>query len=153
MNRLAHALEWSQRPEIVALLDEKEANHRNHTNARAARRHRERIQTDEGYAIACSMRNRLRSWAIHSTGTRARVTHSMESIVSLDRQSFRQHLEDQFTTGMTWENKSEWHLDHVVPVCRFKLPTELRSCFHYTNIRPVWADVHRLKSRWERRHR
>ncbi|MGL5566685.1 MAG: hypothetical protein ACRDC4_13260, partial [Plesiomonas sp.] len=29
------------------------------------------------------------------------------------------HLEALFTDGMSWENRSEWHIDHIKPVAAF----------------------------------
>lgn len=53
------------------------------------------------------------------------------------------HLEQQFLSGMTWENHSKdgWHIDHIIECWRFDLskPEEQRKCFHYSNLRPLWA--------------
>lgn len=53
------------------------------------------------------------------------------------------HLEKQFTDGMSWDNygPSGWHIDHVKPCASFDLrdPEQLRKCFHYTNLQPLWA--------------
>ena len=51
------------------------------------------------------------------------------------------HIEAQFTNGMSWDNRSEWHVDHIKPVCSFDLtdPEQQGVCFHYTNLRPLWA--------------
>lgn len=59
------------------------------------------------------------------------------------------HLEAQFAPGMTWENHGRWrkhgprrwHIDHIRPCASFDLtdPEQQRACFHYTNLRPLWA--------------
>ncbi len=51
------------------------------------------------------------------------------------------HLEKQFLPDMTWENRSHWHIDHKRPCASFDLtdPQQQRICFHYTNLRPLWA--------------
>lgn len=60
-------------------------------------------------------------------------------------EQFRLHLEGQFTLGMTWANwgrgRACWHIDHKVPCAWFDLTDErqLRACFHYTNLQPLWA--------------
>lgn len=53
----------------------------------------------------------------------------------------REHLENLFTDGMTWENQGEWHIDHIRPCASFDLTTEeeRHKCFHYTNLQPLWA--------------
>src|SRR5258708_6680707 len=52
-------------------------------------------------------------------------------------------LEIQFKPGMTWENygRHGWHVDHIRPCNSFDLSdqTELRKCFHFTNLQPLWA--------------
>lgn len=153
MDRFPHVTKWMQRPEVIARMAEQDETQRKRLLQNASRRHKERCQKDIGYAIGCNMRNRLRSWAVRRKGQRNQITPSMERLVSMRWDDFRRHLESQFRDGMCWENSSEWQLDHVVPLCRFKLPKELYACFHYTNISPVWTAEHRKKSRWERRHR
>lgn len=51
------------------------------------------------------------------------------------------HIESQFTEGMGWHNRSRWHIDHIVPCASFDLTGEegQKACFHYTNLRPLWA--------------
>ncbi len=42
---------------------------------------------------------------------------------------------------MSWENRNEWHLDHIIPCSKFNLSKEedLKKCFHYSNLQPLWA--------------
>lgn len=60
-------------------------------------------------------------------------------ILGCDYQYFKQHLERQFTKGMTWENQGQWHLDHIYPVSLAKDEQELIRLNHYTNFQPMWA--------------
>lgn len=52
----------------------------------------------------------------------------------------RSHLEAQFQPGMSWENRSEWHVDHIRPVCAFDPsdPADVLAVNHFTNLRPLW---------------
>jgi hypothetical protein len=56
----------------------------------------------------------------------------------------RQHLESQFTDGMDWGNYGVrgWHIDHVKPCASYDLTddNQIRECFHYTNLQPLWAE-------------
>ncbi len=55
----------------------------------------------------------------------------------------KRHLEAQFRDGMTWANhgRNGWHIDHIIACSRFNLTdiAEAQRCFHYTNLRPMWA--------------
>ena len=53
----------------------------------------------------------------------------------------KQHLESKFVDGMTWDNRSEWHIDHKIPCSSFDLSKkeEQQKCFHYNNLQPLWA--------------
>jgi hypothetical protein len=150
-SRLSHALAWSLRPEVVARMNDKSEAARIHSNARAVRRMKERRLTDENYRVGCDLRRQLSSWVIAGRGIRSRDDGLAARLVGLGWAQMRLHISSQFREGMVWETHGEWHLDHVVPLCRFVLPREMFSAFHYTNIRPVWSDEHRLKSRWERK--
>lgn len=57
-------------------------------------------------------------------------------------------LINKFTEGMTMENYSEWEVDHIKPVSKFNLTDEkeIRECFHYTNLQPLWMIDNRRKS-------
>jgi len=55
----------------------------------------------------------------------------------------RYHLEKQFKPGMTWENYGPvWHADHARPCSSFDLndPIQLRECFHFSNLQPLFAE-------------
>ena len=56
----------------------------------------------------------------------------------------KQHLENQFKEGMTWDNYGidGWHIDHIRPLCSYDLTIEedQLEAFHYTNLQPLWAE-------------
>ena len=62
-------------------------------------------------------------------------------LTGCSKEDLIKHLESQFTDGMTWENYGEWHIDHIRPCCSFNLedPEEQKTCFHWTNLQPLWA--------------
>ena len=54
-------------------------------------------------------------------------------------ETFKQHFEQQFTEGMSWENYSEQHIDHKIPLKYNKpLLEEVAQQLHYTNTQPMW---------------
>lgn len=34
-------------------------------------------------------------------------------------EEFKNHIENLFLEGMSWDNHGEWHIDHIIPVSRF----------------------------------
>jgi hypothetical protein len=67
-------------------------------------------------------------------------------IVGCTPQFLKEHLESQFIDGMTWENRSEWHIDHIIPLSSAKTEDELYMLCHYKNLQPLWAEDNLKKS-------
>lgn len=64
------------------------------------------------------------------------------------------HIESKFTDGMAWEDcfSGRIHLDHIRPCASFDLtdPEQQKTCFHYTNLQPLWAEDNlRKKDKWQ----
>tara|TARA_Y100000592_G_scaffold36073_1_gene57247 strand:- start:236 stop:1279 length:1044 start_codon:yes stop_codon:yes gene_type:complete len=102
------------------------------------KRDRQRYQTDEQYAMKARLRARMRS-AIFSQG--ASKADTTLGLLGCTQAQLRAHIEAQFAPGMTWANRSEWHIDHIRPCASFDLldESEQRACFHYSNLQPLWA--------------
>jgi hypothetical protein len=63
------------------------------------------------------------------------------SLVGCSIQELKQHLENKFTSGMSWNNYGKWHIDHIKQCFKFDLSKvlEQKKCFNYKNLRPLWA--------------
>ena len=56
---------------------------------------------------------------------------------------FKSYIEFKFEPGMSWENRSNWHLDHIIPLSYFNLSDRyqfLQAC-HYTNYQPMFEKL------------
>lgn len=51
------------------------------------------------------------------------------------------HIESLWLPGMSWENRSEWHIDHIRPLCSFDLTDkeQAKQANALSNLRPLWA--------------
>lgn len=67
-------------------------------------------------------------------------------IFGCDWNTLKNHIERQFKPGMTWDNRSEWHIDHIIPLASAKTEEDVIKLNHYTNLQPLWAHENLKKS-------
>jgi hypothetical protein len=107
---------------------------------RNQRRAKVRLKSDRQFAIAVLTRNRVNELLKYHGVYKDRK--SIE-LVGCTIQELCDHLEKQFTDGMSWSNRGVkgWHIDHKRPCSSFDLTDQkqLLECFHYTNLQPLWA--------------
>lgn len=79
---------------------------------------------------------------------------SSTELLGCSIQELRDYMLSLFTDGMTWRDLEEGriHIDHKQPCCSFDLsdPEQLKTCFHYTNLQPLWR-IDNLRKRDEDR--
>jgi hypothetical protein len=75
-------------------------------------------------------------------------SNSTKELLGCDFDFYIKYLESLFVEGMSWDNRSEWHIDHIKPVCSFDLTNEdqILECFNYKNTQPLWAEDNLKKS-------
>jgi hypothetical protein len=95
-----------------------------------------RWKYDLSYHLIKKVRNRTYD-ALQGNAKADRVINMLGCNV----ETLKKHLESKFKKGMSWENKGEWHIDHIIPCASFDLtdPEQQKVCFHYTNLQPLWA--------------
>lgn len=98
---------------------------------------RNRVNSDYMFKLQVSIR-RLIYMSLKNNG-KSKTTKTF-NILGCTVIKFKEHLEKQFTNGMTWENQGKWHLDHIYPVSLAKDEDELIRLNHYTNFQPLWAE-------------
>jgi hypothetical protein len=75
----------------------------------------------------------------------------LRDLLGCDEATLVEHLEGQFTSGMSWENYGrgygKWEIDHIRPFKDFDLtdPEQAADVCHYTNIQPKWSVSNRKK--------
>lgn len=97
---------------------------------------KERAKADPLYALTMSVRARMRG--ILSTRGYTKKSKTQE-IIGCSWADLKAHLESQFTEGMSWANRNEWHIDHRIPLVSAKTEEELLALCKYTNLQPLWA--------------
>ena len=102
---------------------------------------------------AALLRNRLQTRLHHFLGKAGKSKAlSFAEYVGCSAEDLAKHLEGKFSDGMSWDNRGEWHIDHIRPCASFDLtdPAQQRECFHYSNLQPLWAaDNLRKSDTWQ----
>lgn len=104
---------------------------------RRAEYFRERRKGDPLYNLSSSLRSRIGYALRRGAFTKSNSTHE---ILGCSIGFFKSYIEQRFLPGMSWANRSEWHLDHITPVITAKTEKEVYKLNHYTNFRPLWAE-------------
>ncbi len=121
---------------------EKRKIYRENYKPRKIERRRERRETDNVYNLVNRLRCRLRKYLITLNITKKNRTFD---VVGCAPEFLKEYLEKQFRDGMNWENRSEWHIDHIIPLSSATSEEELYKLCHYTNLQPLWAEENMRK--------
>tara|TARA_R110002096_G_C14520339_1_gene716876 strand:- start:218 stop:931 length:714 start_codon:yes stop_codon:yes gene_type:complete len=56
-------------------------------------------------------------------------------------EELKHHLESLWASGMSWDNRSEWHIDHIKPIAAFIKEgiTDPAIINALSNLQPLWA--------------
>jgi len=102
------------------------------------------FRQDPTRRLLANMRTRLYKVVKRAGGTKSIRS---EALVGCSIEALRAHLERQFTDGMTWQNYGQWHVDHIKPCISFNLADAEQQavCFHFSNLRPLWAEANAAK--------
>jgi len=104
-----------------------------------------RRQSEPGFALNLTISTSIRDSLKGRKGGR-----SWESLVGYSLDDLMRHLERQFLPGMTWENRGDWHIDHITALSTFRFETaedpDFRAAWGLANLRPLWARENRIKS-------
>lgn len=103
---------------------------------------RKRRATNHIACLSDRLRARVRE-AFRVNGYK--VGSSTEQMIGCSWESLVAHIESRFLAGMTWENRGDWHIDHIIPLSSAKNEAELLALCHYTNLQPLWASENQRK--------
>ena len=86
---------------------------------------------------------------INSTINRIKSKKNYKSNLDLlgySHEEFKNHIENLFSEGMSWDNHGEWHIDHIIPVSRFDESVDIKIMNSLSNLQPLWAKDNLKKS-------
>jgi hypothetical protein len=99
--------------------------------------------TDVLFKLKKNMRSRLGLFLKDRNVTKNNKTFH---IIGCSPEFLKEYLEKQFVINMSWENRNEWHIDHVIPLSSAKTEKEIYKLCHYTNLQPLWVEDNLKKS-------
>lgn len=144
----ARSLKWHHENKNRSLANRKAWGDRNREKYNAYQRNKK--ATDPRYKLRRILQSRLND-ILSYTGTKKAV--KTLSLIGCDLPTLKRWIESKFQEGMSWENHgiTGWHVDHIRPCASFDLtnPDQLKACFNYKNLQPLWAKHNLSKSsRW-----
>jgi hypothetical protein len=122
---------------------EKRLEYRKNYKPRKNQQRKERRKIDPLFVLTNNLRSRMYKFLITLNITKKNTTFE---IVGCSPEFLKEHLEKQFVSGMSWENRTDWHIDHIIPLSSAKTEEELYKLCHYTNLKPLWAEENLKKS-------
>jgi hypothetical protein len=120
-------------------------NHYQKTKPQRNKYLKERRNKDPHFSISISLRSGLNK-AIKKAN--ASKCLSASTLIGMPIADFKIYIESLFEPGMSWENRSEWHLDHKKPCAAFDLTNigQQKKCFHWSNFQPLWKKDNNSKN-------
>lgn len=102
-----------------------------------------RWKNDINFRIMENMRGRI--YKALKSNSKSKKTIDL---IGCTLDELKQHLENLFSEGMSWENYGKWHVDHKKPcsLFDFTLESDQKACFNYNNLQPLWAEDNLRKS-------
>ncbi len=116
-----------------------QSENREQRNAYKARWQKERAKTDPHFAAVQAMRKLVARVVDRCVKERTERVRSAEAL-GYTAVEFRAHIESLWLPGMSWSNRSAWHIDHIKPVSLFDItdPEQRRAANALSNLQPLW---------------
>lgn len=113
-------------------------------NLHARRDRYHRIKQEPEFKASQAMRTVLSNFLRNIGATREGRTNEM---LGYSYEEFKSHIEKQFVKGMSWDNRDEWHIDHIIPVIEHIRDGESdpKVVNALTNLRPIWSGINLSK--------
>ncbi len=98
-----------------------------------------KLKEDSVFKFKCSIRTLIGLAFMRACNGTYKKSQRTEEILGCSLNTLFYHIESQFLPGMSWERRSEFHIDHIIPLATAKTEEDIIRLNHYTNLRPLWA--------------
>jgi Uri superfamily endonuclease len=144
----AYTIEYNSRPEVKKRRAEYFQKNKKRLRKSRSERAKKRYKNDLIFFLVEKLRSRIR----RSVGrANAKKTKGVYDLVGCSIPDLKKHLENKFKKGMSWKNRSKWHIDHITPVSYFVKNYDFndekvqKKCFHFSNLQPLWKLENEMK--------
>jgi hypothetical protein len=104
---------------------------------------KEKLATDPAFYLHHKMRSAISAFLCKRRLSKEDNKSTLE-ILGYTKAHLAWHIERQFTPEMGWHNRNRWHIDHIVPLAKFKCQSvndpEFKAAWALSNLRPIWAE-------------
>jgi hypothetical protein len=133
--KLRKKLYWEKNRE-TQLFKKKEYSKINRKNL--TQKEKDRRDSDPLFRTIRNIRNRINQYLKSKNYIK---NNKSFTIVGCSPEFLKEHIEKQFTEGMSWEKMGQYiHIDHIIPLSSAKTEEEVLKLCHYTNLQPLWAE-------------
>jgi hypothetical protein len=112
---------------------------REHVNEKTRLWYLNRRRTDPSFRLKSNTRTAV--WTCLKERNVAKY-RSTFALLGYTIEELMKHLESLFTSGMTWNNYGEWHVDHKRPMTSFEFTSTddegFKECWALSNLQPLW---------------
>ncbi len=120
----------------------KALDHSAHVDCWRALTDSERARLKHANVPEYAIYHRVKRW-MHKHLGNGLPSRKWSVILGYTPEELKTHLEKQFVKGMTWNNKGDWHIDHIIPVSAFSFTSiddaDFKAAYSLPNLRPLWA--------------
>lgn len=111
--------------------------------AESIKRYKKKYKSDDVFRFSVKIRSAINHYI---NLKHIKPNKKIESILGCTIEEFIAYIESKFEDGMSWENRKEWHIDHIIPISSATTEEEVIKLNHYTNLQPLWARENIIKS-------
>lgn len=96
----------------------------------------EKRKNDPVFALA----HNLRSATAHAFRNKGYTKRSKTYVyLGITYENLKDYIENKFIDGMSWDNRDDWHIDHIIPLASANSEAELTALCYYQNLQPLWS--------------
>lgn len=135
--KIQKKMEWEKQMEYYKTDEWKEIKKQKERD-RQYRKWKRRWNEDESFALKVRLRNLIRN--SFRRGGYNKFEKKTEDIIGINYNDFKKYMESKFLEGMSWTNRGEWHIDHIIPLSSATSEDEIIKLCHYLNLQPLWGE-------------